>query len=182
MITCCHSLSLVVPLVVIRYHSLSLYLQLVWLFISDCILVFQILTLCQCFRHSKNEVSMKDFFSKCDQIHSFLRIWTYLLKKFLMENFIFCAVYFSKSKYNVSNSLIFLLIFRLVSIILLLVEMKICSTRTKVKVPMITPERVGCPLLPYNLQSFINFWDKLRAKLSFYFSRDFCQYWKSLKP
>ena len=33
--------------------------------------------------------SIKDFFSKCDQIRSFLRIWSHLLKKFLMENFIF---------------------------------------------------------------------------------------------
>ena len=32
---------------------------------------------------------MKDFFSKCDQICSFLRIWSHLLKKSLMENFIF---------------------------------------------------------------------------------------------
>ena len=29
---------------------------------------------------------------KCDQIRSFLRIWSHLLKKSLMENFIFCAV------------------------------------------------------------------------------------------
>ena len=36
--------------------------------------------------------SMKDLFSKCDQIRSFLRIWSHLLKKSLMENFIFCAV------------------------------------------------------------------------------------------
>ena len=41
--------------------------------------------------------SIKDFFSKCDQIRSFLRIWSHLLKKslienFIMENFIFCAV------------------------------------------------------------------------------------------
>ena len=33
--------------------------------------------------------SIKDFFSKCDQIRSFLRIWSHLLKKSLMENFIF---------------------------------------------------------------------------------------------
>ena len=38
------------------------------------------------------EFSIKDFFSKCDQIRSFLRIWSHLLKKYLMENFIFCAV------------------------------------------------------------------------------------------
>ena len=38
--------------------------------------------------------SIKEFFSKCDQIHSFLRIWSHLLKKSLMENFIFCAVTF----------------------------------------------------------------------------------------
>ena len=34
----------------------------------------------------------KDFFSKCDQIRSFLRIWSHLLKKSLMKNIIFCAV------------------------------------------------------------------------------------------
>ena len=34
-----------------------------------------------------------DFFIKCDQIHSFLQIWSHLLKKSLMENFIFCALY-----------------------------------------------------------------------------------------
>ena len=36
--------------------------------------------------------SIKDLFSKCDQICSFQRIWSPLLKKSLMENFIFCAV------------------------------------------------------------------------------------------
>ena len=40
----------------------------------------------------KMKFSIKDFFSKCDQICSFLRIWSHLLKKSLMENFIFCAV------------------------------------------------------------------------------------------
>ena len=38
--------------------------------------------------------SIKDFFSKCDQIRRKLQIWSYLLKKPLMENFFFCAVYF----------------------------------------------------------------------------------------
>ena len=33
--------------------------------------------------------SIKCFFSKCDQIRSFLRIWSHLLKNFLMENVIF---------------------------------------------------------------------------------------------
>ena len=33
--------------------------------------------------------SIKDFFSKWDQIRSFLRIWSDLLKKSLMKNFIF---------------------------------------------------------------------------------------------
>ena len=36
--------------------------------------------------------SNKGFFNKCDQIGSFLRIWSNLLQKFLMQNFIFCAV------------------------------------------------------------------------------------------
>ena len=36
--------------------------------------------------------SIKDFFSKCDQICSFLPIWSHLVNKSLMENFIFCAL------------------------------------------------------------------------------------------
>ena len=36
--------------------------------------------------------SIEDFFSKRDQIRSFLRIWSRLLKKSSMENFIFCEV------------------------------------------------------------------------------------------
>ena len=39
----------------------------------------------------KMKFSIKDYFSKCDQIRSFLRIWSHLLQKSLMENFIFCA-------------------------------------------------------------------------------------------
>ena len=46
---------------------------------------------------TKNEVSFKDLFSKCDQIRTFLRIWSHLLKKSLKENFIFCAVKSVKS-------------------------------------------------------------------------------------
>ena len=40
----------------------------------------------------KIKFSIKDFFSKCDRIRRKLRIWLHLLKKSLMENFIFCAV------------------------------------------------------------------------------------------
>ena len=36
---------------------------------------------------------IQDYFTKCDQIRCFLRIWSHSLKKSLMENFIFCAVY-----------------------------------------------------------------------------------------
>ena len=41
----------------------------------------------------KMKFSIMDFFSEWDQIRSFLRIWSHLLKKFLMENVIFCAVH-----------------------------------------------------------------------------------------
>ena len=47
----------------------------------------------------KNEVCIKmkfskeNFFSKCDQIHRKLWIWSHLLKKSLMENFNFGAVW-----------------------------------------------------------------------------------------
>ena len=40
----------------------------------------------------KKKFTIKDFLSKCDQIQGKLRIWSNLLKKSLMENFIFCKV------------------------------------------------------------------------------------------
>ena len=40
----------------------------------------------------KMKFLMKNFSSKCDQIRSFLRIWSHLLRKSLMGNFIFWAV------------------------------------------------------------------------------------------
>ena len=48
----------------------------------------------------KIKSSIKDFFSKFDQIRSFLPIWSYLLKKSSMENFIFCVV--SETHVNMS--------------------------------------------------------------------------------
>ena len=47
---------------------------------------------------------IKDFFSKCDQIRSFLQIWSYLLKKSLMENFIFCVVSFLLLLYSTRSN------------------------------------------------------------------------------
>ena len=41
----------------------------------------------------KMKFPIMDLFGKCDLIRSFLRIWLHLLKKSLMENFIFCAVF-----------------------------------------------------------------------------------------
>ena len=38
------------------------------------------------YRKKKMKFSIKDFFSKCDQIHSFLRIWSHLPKKPLMKS------------------------------------------------------------------------------------------------
>ena len=40
----------------------------------------------------KLKFSITHFFSKCEQIRRKLRIWSHLLKKLLIENFIFCAV------------------------------------------------------------------------------------------
>ena len=39
----------------------------------------------------KMKFYIKDFFNKCDHIRSFIRIWSHLLKKRIM-NFIFCTV------------------------------------------------------------------------------------------
>ena len=48
----------------------------------------------------KMKFSIKDFFSKCDQIRRKLRIWSHLLKKSLIENFICCAVLFCSPTAN----------------------------------------------------------------------------------
>ena len=48
--------------------------------------------------------SIKDFFSKDDQIRRKLQIWSPLLKKSLMENFIFCVVRFMKQCQGVKQS------------------------------------------------------------------------------
>ena len=41
----------------------------------------------------KMKLPIKDLFCKCDQICRKLRIWSHLLKKSLMENFIFRALF-----------------------------------------------------------------------------------------
>ena len=46
--------------------------------------------------------SIKDFFSKRDQIRRKLRIWLHLMKKSLVENFIFCLVK-RKIRYLIKN-------------------------------------------------------------------------------
>ena len=45
------------------------------------------------FTAQKIKFSITDFFRKCDQIRTFLQIWSHLLKKSVIENFIFCAMF-----------------------------------------------------------------------------------------
>ena len=45
------------------------------------------------FTAQKMKFFIKDFFSKYDKIRSLLRIWSHLLKKSFIVNFIFCAVF-----------------------------------------------------------------------------------------
>ena len=49
----------------------------------------------------KMKFSIKDFLSKYEQIRIFLQIWSHLLERSIMENFIFCTVitaYYLKKK------------------------------------------------------------------------------------
>ena len=50
---------------------------------AECVLI--------CFTAQKMEFSIKYFFRKCEQIRSFLRFYSYLLKKYLIVNLIFCG-------------------------------------------------------------------------------------------
>ena len=60
--------------------------------------------LCALYTAQKMKFSIKDSFSKCDQICNFLRISSHLLKKSLMENFIFCEVFIDIWFYNAQYS------------------------------------------------------------------------------
>ena len=52
----------------------------------------KLLPLFETFIAQKMKFPIKNLFSKCDQNCSFLRIWSYLLKKSLMENSIFLCI------------------------------------------------------------------------------------------
>ena len=49
---------------------------------------------------TKIKFSVKNFFSKCEQIRIFLQISSHLLKKSMKENFSFCAVTMMASEIN----------------------------------------------------------------------------------
>ena len=48
----------------------------------------------------KTKFSIWDFFSKCDQSVNVTRIWSHLLKKYLMENFFFVQWMISENRRN----------------------------------------------------------------------------------
>ena len=67
---------------IIIYFSRNMQLKFLLL---QAIMVWEKITVTT----QKMKFSVKDFFSKCDQIRRFQRIWSPLLKKSFMENFIF---------------------------------------------------------------------------------------------
>ena len=54
--------------------------------------------LCSTITTQKTKFSIKDFFSKFDEIRRRLWILSHILKKSLMENFTFCVVYYSSKR------------------------------------------------------------------------------------
>ena len=52
----------------------------------------------------KIKFSSKNLFSKCDQIPSFLQIWSHLLRNSFMENFIFSAMSSSHKTIHYQNA------------------------------------------------------------------------------
>ena len=60
---------------------------------SKCYRILNVcLTILRTFATQKMKFSITDFVSKCDQSHRKLRIWSHLLKKSVMENFIFSTM------------------------------------------------------------------------------------------
>ena len=54
----------------------------------------------------KLKFCIKIFFCKCDQIRSFLRIWSHLLMKSLLENLIFCAAVATLTSYELLHHML----------------------------------------------------------------------------
>ena len=77
----------------VKVCSLSFFLCR--MIIQNAVIIYYLLLLEKCLllvTPQKMKFSIKDFFSKCDQIRRKLRIWSHLQKKSLTENFIFSAV------------------------------------------------------------------------------------------
>ena len=90
---------------------LSLYLSLTSLSWPESFVLLEPETNCLLnfinFTAQKMKFSIKDIFIKCGQICRKLLIWSHLLNKSLMENFIFCAVIhcFEREKSKIFQSL-----------------------------------------------------------------------------
>ena len=76
----------------IKQQQYILLTCLIQLIITGRVKILEDIQIMEPHCRKKMKFSIKDFFSKCDEIRSFLRIWLHLLKKSLMENFLFCAV------------------------------------------------------------------------------------------
>ena len=63
------------------------------MYMNICKIMFMVKWGYAYFTAQKTKFSIKDFFSKCVQIRKKVRIWLHLLKKSLMEKFIFSAVF-----------------------------------------------------------------------------------------
>ena len=99
----CPSISTKFCVLLFSKHFSALLFYQMWLTIfkeEKCLIQSQNITkwvsndnIVHCTKNEVMKFSIKDFFSKCDQIRSSLRIWSRLLKKSLMENFIFVQWY-----------------------------------------------------------------------------------------
>ena len=75
----------------IPYTSQCVWALIKIIFRPALTLRFDLTISCSC-TAQKMKFFVTDIFSKCNQIHRNLRILSHWLKKFVMENFIFCAV------------------------------------------------------------------------------------------
>ena len=82
--------------ILIQTHSLEKFCFFIFLhnmrFLNPLTLEISWVSSLTTFTAQKMKFSIKDFFSKCDQIRSFLRIWSNLLKKSTKDNFSFYAL------------------------------------------------------------------------------------------
>ena len=99
----CHSMNAIENMHEVRFPNIYILSNIIYYILPLTVIIAMAIksvgfskvrqTLSNMLHCKKKKFSIKNLFSKCDEIRRKLRIWSHLPKKSLLENFIFCAVF-----------------------------------------------------------------------------------------